>query len=133
MTIQLIAVRHHGSNILQCIFVNGGGPDTTYKFQATGFGKTTHRSLTKDEVLEHLRTWRDLYSNGELTIVQQDRITMNRVAGVNLLQAVMGDASQLWEEDYIPNEEGTLPAPFDPEAQADLELHNSLHPCGYGH
>lgn len=38
---------------------------------------------------------------------------------------------QEWEEDHIPNEEGTLPDAFDPEAQADLELHNALHPAGY--
>ena len=43
-----------------------------------------------------------------------------------------------WEADYLASEaglrdeEGRLPDAYDPEAQADLELHDFLHPDGYG-
>ena len=39
--------------------------------------------------------------------------------------------AQEWDEEHIPNEDGAPEAPYDPEAQDDLERHDAEFPRGY--
>lgn len=47
------------------------------------------------------------------------------------LEELNAAGEQVWDEEHIPNEEGTLPAAFDPEAQDDLARHDETFSFGY--
>ena len=99
MTVQLCSIRHNGSGVQQSLFVcygnNGNGP-TTFEFQSvpprSWAMNTVHKALTRDEVLEHLRVYRDLAADGDLSLRQFDRLTLRSIAGVDSLELVTGDA-----------------------------------------
>lgn len=130
----IATVRHSGSGIVQSLELARG----TFFFRATPpasweLASETRREIGEQEARDTLLVWRDLASEGgQLTVLHEDQLLMETHFGARHLEMLVGEAPQEPDEEHIPNEEGTLPAAFDPEAQEDLELHNALHPQGYG-
>jgi hypothetical protein len=129
----IATVRHSGSHIVQSIELGRG----MFFFRSTppaSWGtEEVRREVSQEEARGTLLVWRDLASEGgELTVLSEDQLLLESYFGARHLEMLVGEAPQQEpDEEHIPNEEGVLPAAFDPEAQADLELHEALHPAGY--
>lgn len=129
----IATIRHSGSHIVQSIELSAGAFFFRSTPPATWNMEETRREVPEAEARDTLLVWRDLAcEGGELTVLHEDQLLMETHFGARHLEMLVGEAPQQWEEEHVPNEEGTPPAPYDPEAQADLELHNALHPDGYG-
>lgn len=130
----IATVRHSGSNIVQSIELGSG----TFFFRSTPPAswdmEETRREVSHEEARGSLLVWRDLViEGGQMTVLHEDELLMETKFGARHLEMLVGEAPQQeWDEEHVPNEEGKPPAAFDPEAEADLELHNALHPDGYG-
>lgn len=130
----IATVRHSGSNIVQSIELGAGAFFFRSTPPASWDMEEVRREVSEEEARGSLLVWRDLViEGGQLTVLHEDELLMETKFGARHLEMLVGEAPQQeWDEEHVPNEEGTPPAPYDPEAQADLELHNSLHPDGYG-
>lgn len=106
------------------------------------------KTVSQEEARETLLVWRERTSEGgRVLVLHEDQLLLETHFGARHLEMLVGEAES--EEDYWdrmaaeqdgPPDEGpeafamenaSPAAPFDPEAQEDLELHNSLHPTGY--
>ena len=94
--IQLISITHAGSHIQKTIFFSVEGDACSFEFQAvpprSWNMETVRKPLTRDEVLDSLRVWRDLDAEGELLRCVFDAITLKVVTGVSSLALVPGEA-----------------------------------------
>lgn len=130
----IATVCHSGSGIVQSLELARG----TFFFRATPpasweLASETRREIGEQEARDTVLVWRDLACEGELQVLSEDQLLLETHFGARHLEMLVGEAPQQEpDEEHIPNEEGTLPAAFDPEAQEDLELHNALHLQGYG-
>lgn len=133
----IATIRHAQSHIVQSLELGRG----TFFFRGTppaSWGlEETRREVSQEEARETLLVWRDLTSEGGmLTVLHEDQLLLEAHFGARHLEMLVGEAP---EQDGPPDEgpevyamENASPAaPFDPEAQEDLELHNALHPDGY--
>lgn len=130
----IATVRHSGSNIVQSIELGRGAFFFRSTPPASWNMEETRREVPEAEARDTLLVWRDLAcEGGELTVLHEDQLLMESHFGARHLEMLVGEApEQCPPDEECWNEEGTPPAPYDPEAQEDLELHNSLHPDGYG-
>lgn len=131
----IAAIRHQGSEITQSVqllrgafFFHSRGPES--------WGlEETRREITEAEARDTLLVWRDLASDGEARVIHEDELLMEVHFGARHLEMLVGEAPEQQEPDEGPEvfamENASPAAPWDPEAQEDLELHNALHPQGY--
>lgn len=133
----IATVRHSGSHITQSIELGRG----TFFFRSTPPAawnmEETRREVPEAEARDTLLVWRDLAcEGGELTVLHEDQLLMETHFGARHLEMLVGEAPEQYPPDEGPEvfamENASPAAPWDPEAQADLELHNELHPAGYG-
>ena len=80
MAVQVMCVRHHGSNIQQTLFwdISMRPRHETFLFQAVSKDQKDYhnRDLARGEAVSTLRTWLKLETEGELTILQKDKISL---------------------------------------------------------
>lgn len=134
----IATIRYAQSHIVQSLELGRG----TFFFRVTppaSWGlEETRREVSQEEARDTLLAWRDLASEGGvLTVLHEDQLLLESYFGARHLEMLVGEApEQEGPPDEGPEvyamENASPPAPFHPEVQEDLELHEALHPAGYG-